>query len=200
RSTQPGVSELLDAIVGAAVRVATWPEAIDLAIAHPQAVVVPNDGDRFGPTGWRVGATSGGATASALEEAQERLGIATTELDTRTRNEGIARAELVAAQQREAELSRRLDAHDAGFSASSTDLARTQGERRDAQMEIESLERVVADAAGRLDLERERIAELEALVPALEAGEAAEAEAAKARGEARAPLHCPSRTHGPPRD
>jgi chromosome segregation protein len=104
RSGQAGVSELLDAIVGSAVRVPTWPEAIDLAIAHPQAVVVTEDGDRFGPTGWRVGATSGGATASALEEAQERLGIATAELENRTRTDDIARAELLAAQQREAEV------------------------------------------------------------------------------------------------
>ena len=188
RSSQAGVSELLDAIVGCAVRVELWPEAIDLAISNPQAVIVTEDGDRFGPTGWRVGASSGGATASALEEAQERLDIATAELETRTRNDGIARSELLAAQQREADLSRQLDAHDAGFSASSADLARTQGERRDAQMEIEALERVVADAVERLDLERARIAELEALVPALDAGEAAEAEAAKARGEARARL------------
>jgi chromosome segregation protein len=188
RSLQSGVSDLLDATIGSTVRVSTWTDAIDLAIANPDAVVVTDDGDRFSPTGWRVGVTSSGATASALEEAQERLGIADAEREARGRAEQAARLELQTARRREAELSRQLDAHDAGFSASSNALARSQSERRDAQAELENLEHSVADSVERLDRERSRIAELDALVPALEAGEAAEAEAAKARGEARARL------------
>ena len=188
RSQQAGVAELLDATIGSAIRVSTWTEAIDLAIANPDAVVVTDDGDRFSPTGWRVGVTSSGATASALEEAQERRGIADAELETRGRAEHAAGLELQTAGHREAELSRQLDTHDAGFSASSNALARSQSDRRDAQAEFENLEHSLADSAERLDRERSRIAELDALVPALEAGEAAEAEAAKARGEARARL------------
>jgi chromosome segregation protein len=188
RSGQSGVPELLDAIIGSAVRVSTWADAIDVAIANPQTVVVTDDGDRFGPSGWRVGVAGGGATASALEEAQERLGIATAELDARTRAEQTARVELQTARHREAELSRQLDTHDAGFSASSDALARAQGERRDTQAELETLEHSVGEAGERLSRERSRIAELEALVPALDADEAAEAEAAKARGATRALL------------
>jgi chromosome segregation protein len=188
RSQQSGVAELLDAIVGAAVRVSSWADAIDVAIANPHAVVVTDDGDRFGPTGWRVGVASGGATASALEEAQERLGIATAELEGRTRAEQLARAELEAARNRESQLSRQLDAHDAGFSASSTALSRVQSERRDVHAELETLQHTVAEAGERLARERSRIAELDALVPALDADEAAEAEAATARGETRARL------------
>ena len=187
-SRQEGVAELLDAIIGSTVRVSTLADAIDLAIANPQAVVVTNDGDRFGATGWRVGVASGGATASALEEAQERLGIATTDLEGRTRAEQAGRAELDAARHSEAELSRQLDNHDAGFSASSDALARTQTERRDTQSELETLQHAIGEADERLDREHSRIAELDALVPALDAGEAAETEAARARGETRARL------------
>jgi chromosome segregation protein len=188
RSAQSGVPELLDAVIGSAVRVSTWVDAIDFAIANPMAVVVTDDGDRFGPSGWRVGVAGGGATASALEEAQERLAIASAALEGRSRAEETAHAELQAARHHEAELSRQLDTHDAGFSASSDALARTQSERRDAQTERETLERSVSDATEGLDRERGRIAELEAIVPALGAEEAAEAEAAKARGETRARL------------
>ena len=188
RSQQGGVAELLDAIIGSAVRVSRWTDAIDVAIAHPLAVVVTDDGDRFGPTGWRVGVASGGATASALEEAQERLGIATADLENRARAEQMARVELEAARSRESQLSRQLDSHDAGFSACSTELARFQGERRDMHSESETLAHSVAEASERLDRERSRIAELDALVPALDADEAAEAEAAKARGETRVRL------------
>ena len=188
RSSQQGVAELLDAIIGSTVRVATLADAIDLAIANPQLVVVTIDGDRFGATGWRVGVASGGATASALEEAQERLGIATADLESRTRAEQVGRAELDAARHREAELSRQLDNHDAGFSASSDALARTQTERRDTQAELETLQHAIGEADERLGREHDRIAELDALVPALDAGEAAETEAARARGETRARL------------
>ncbi len=188
RSRQAGVAELLDAIIGSTVRVSTLADAIDLAIANPQAVVVTNDGDRFGATGWRVGVASGGATASALEEAQERLGIATADLEGRTRAEQLGRAELDAARRREAELSRQLDDHDARFSASSDALARAQTDRRDTQSELETLQHAMSEAGERLGREHSRIAELDALVPALDAGEAAETEAAKARAETRARL------------
>jgi chromosome segregation protein len=188
RSRHDGVAELLDAIIGSAVRVSTLVDAIDLAIANPQAVVVTNDGDRFGATGWRVGVASGGATASALEEAQERLGIAIADLEGRTRAEQAGRAELDAARRREAELSHQLDDHDAGFSASSDALARTQTERRDTQSELETLQHAIHEADERLGREHSRIAELDGLVPALDAGEAAETEAARARGETRARL------------
>ena len=188
RSRHDGVPELLDAVLGGAVRVDRWDDAVDLAIGNPAAVVVTSAGDRFGPTGWRIGAAGGGATAAALEEAQERSGIAQAELARLDTALAGAKAELQAARQQENDLTRKLDAHDAGFSANSEALARSQSERREAQTEIESLELTLADADERAGRERTRIDELEALVPALEADEAAEAEAAKARGEARARL------------
>ncbi|MDP2293548.1 MAG: chromosome segregation protein SMC, partial [Actinomycetota bacterium] len=188
RSRHAGVPELLDAVLGGAVRVARWDLALDVAIANPLAVVVTEDGDRFGPTGWRIGAAGGGATAAALEEAQERSGIAATELARRETALAGAKAELQAARQHENELTRALDAHDAGFSANSEALARAQAERRETQAEIETVERALGDAEERTERERSRIAELETLVPALEADEAAEAQAARARGEARARL------------
>ena len=188
RSRHSGVPELLDAVLGGAVRVGSWNDAVDLAIAHPDAVVVTADGDRFGPSGWRIGAAGGGATAAALEEAQERSGIARSELARLESSLAGAKAELQAARQHELDLTRRLDAHDAGFSANSEALARGQSERRETGAETETVERGLADADERTARERARIEELLALVPALEADEAAEAEAAKARGEARARL------------
>jgi chromosome segregation protein len=188
RSRHQGVPELLDAVLGGAVRVDGWNDAVDLAIAHPLAVVVTTDGDRFGPSGWRIGAAGGGATAAALEEAHDRSGTAQAELARLDTALAGAKAELQAARQHENELTRALDSHDAGFSANSEALSRGQSERREALAEMESVERALADADERTERERARIAELEALVPALEADEAAEAEAAKARGEARARL------------
>ena len=81
RSRLDGVPALLDAVLGTAVRVDAWSDAVDLALSAPWAVVVTAGGDRFGPSGWRIGGAGGGATAAALEEAQER---ATDEWTRRT--------------------------------------------------------------------------------------------------------------------
>ena len=188
RSRHEGVPELLDAVLGGAVRVSRWDEALDVAIGNPLAVVVTPDGDRFGPTGWRIGASGGGATAAALEEAQERSALAAAEFADCEAALASAKAELQAARNHENELTRKLDAHDAGFTANSEALTRSHGERREALAEMETVERGLGDAEERADRERARISELETLVPALEADEAAEADAAKARGEARARL------------
>jgi chromosome segregation protein len=188
RSHREGVSQLLDAVIGSAVCVPTWTEAVDVALRNPQAVVVTDGGDRFGPSGWRVGTAGGGATASALEEAQERLGIATAEHERLMRAEHVAQTTLLESRRRESELAHRIDTHDAGFSASSESLARAQTERRDAQVEVDTLQHTLEEAAERLSRERQRITELETLLPALEADEAAEAAATKSRGETRARL------------
>jgi chromosome segregation protein len=188
RSRHDGVPALLDAVLGGAVLAPTWSDAVDLAMVHPSAVIVTNDGDRFGPTGWRIGAAGGGATAAALDEARAHSITADAELQRLDLALREAKSELVVARQNEQDLTRRLDAHDAGFTANSEALARSQSERRETQAEFETVERSLADAQERAERERARVDELEALVPALEADEAAEAAAARARGEARARL------------
>ncbi len=192
RSNRPEVERLLDVILAGAVRAASWAEAVDLAVLAPGAVVVTADGDRFGPSGWRLGAAGGGTTAAALDEAVQRLAQAQAELRRCDEVAQVARAELQASRQHEQELTRRLDQHDAAFTASSEALGRVQGERRETSAELESGERALVEVTERVDRERARIDELESLVPALEADEAAEAEAARARGELRARLDAQS--------
>ncbi len=188
RSRHASVNELLDTVMAGAVRVATWSEAVDLALAEPTAIVVTEAGDRFGPSGWRLGAAGGGATAAALDEALEHVGIGEAEVARRQHALDAAKAELDAAKVLEATQIRRLDDHDAGFSASSEALARAQAERRDTQTELDGSQRAVTEVEERLAREQARIAELEQLVPALEADEAAELQAAAIRGETRAKL------------
>jgi chromosome segregation protein len=188
RSGRPGVSPLLDTLVGGAVRVRDTIAAVDAAIDHPGAVVVTEAGDRFGVTGWRVGAAAGGATAAALDDAADRAAVAATALEAADAALRVARDEVAAALRAEADLARRLDLNDARFSAASEGLARVQGERREIATETESLDRAIAELNGHVEHERRRIAELEAVLPALDADEQAAADAARARGEARAEL------------
>jgi chromosome segregation protein len=188
RSRTPSVERLLDVVVSSAVRVASSVDAVDIAIAHPMATVVTAEGDRLGPSGWRLGVAGGGATAAALDEATERLAEAEADVARRDQTSRAARAELDAARRHENELTRRLDQHDASFTASSEALSRVQGERRESATELESVERSLTEATERIARERVRSDELAALLPALEDDEAAEAEAARARGELRAEL------------
>ena len=104
-----------------------------------------------------------------------------------------ADAELTAATAAEQTLTRRLDAHDAGFSAASGTLATAQRERREVDAELAAIGQQVADVDERLASERTRIAELDATLPALEAAEQAEAAAARARTAARAALDAEAR-------
>lgn len=186
RSARPDVEDLLDAVIGSAVVVdGNWPAGLDVALSHPDAVVVTNDGARFGPGSWRIGSTATGATGAALEEALARVDASVDEVAAARSTRDAARAALSEAK---------------GAATTSRDaFEKTTATRRRSVEAIERDERELDEAtselggqsderdglAERIDTERERLAELEAALPALEAEEAAAAEAAKAMADAR---------------
>jgi chromosome segregation protein len=188
RSRHAGVEALLDLLLQHAVRVGDLASAVDAAMAHPGQLVVTDNGDRLGPSGWRIGAAGGGATAAALDEALNRQAQADAALTSLSTQFERAAATLESARQEQAALDRRLDAHDASFSATSQALTRAQAERRDVQSELDTIEHGANEIGERLSREWARVSELEALVPALEADEQAEVAAARSRGETRARL------------
>jgi chromosome segregation protein len=192
RPTRPGVDALLDGLLGPAVRVDDVGTAVDVALAHPDAVVVTAGGDRFGLSGWRVGAAGSGATAAALDEATERAAAASDALQRSTEALAAAERELQSARASEVALSAELDANDARFSAASEGLAQAQREHREAEAELTNLERSIDDITGNIVRDEQRAAELDALLPALESDEQAEADAARARGQLRAELEARS--------
>ena len=188
RSGRPGMTGLLDALVGAAVRVDGLDQAVEAALSHPDAVIVTPAGDRFAPTGWRVGAAAGGATAAALNDARQRAEQAELTLAAAEAALRASRDAQEACRQQEISLTRQLDQNDARFTAASEGVARALGRRREFQAELEGLDRSVIELTGHLERERVRIGELEAMLPSLDANEQAEADAARARGEARGEL------------
>ena len=93
----------------------TWADAIDVAIANPHAVVVTDDGDRFGPT-------AGGSASPAAGQRRRRwrrrrsvwaLRQPRSRVASTRRADGAesSSTRLVSARH---ELSRQLDTHDAG--------------------------------------------------------------------------------------
>ena len=188
RSSRSDVEALLDLLLANSIRVSDWTVAVDAVMADPRLVAVTAEGDRFTTTGWRIGVAGGGATAAALEDALRNAEQSKIDLGARDEAVRVATSESQIARQREHDVQKRLDANDAAFTAASEALARTQSERRECATESEGLQPTLGEIDDRLVRLRTRVAELEHLVPSLEHEELAEAEAAKARGEARATM------------
>jgi chromosome segregation protein len=183
------VGRLLDRLLAAATMVADVDAAVELAHRHPEAIVVTRSGDRFGASSWRLGATSsGGVTAAALAEAASRAEQAEQEVQRCRAESQRAAASMSGIRRHLDELESRLEANDARMTAASEALARVQAERREVEVELAALDARAGEMRAHLVIERERIAELERLLPDLEAGEVAEADAARSAHAARAAL------------
>ncbi|MHB1087447.1 MAG: chromosome segregation protein SMC [Acidimicrobiales bacterium] len=64
------VTRVLDALLNRAFVANDWESGIEVAVAHPDLVVVTREGDRFASSGWRVASGRAVVTRSTVEEAQ----------------------------------------------------------------------------------------------------------------------------------
>jgi chromosome segregation protein len=182
------VGRLLDRLLTSARCVADLDEALAAAAAHPHATVVTAAGDRFAGTGWRVGAAAGGVTAAALDDAGKRRAAADRLLAEADDDVALLTSALVTARRHAAEVTERLDANDRIFTAASEALARVQTECREIGVELDPLRVRVDELREQLATEQQRVAELRAVMPDLEAGQSAETDAVRHRHELRASL------------
>ncbi|MCB1031731.1 MAG: hypothetical protein KDA95_10365, partial [Acidimicrobiales bacterium] len=185
RGIRPGVDELLDVLVGSTEVAVDWTEAVDRALADPGVVVVTRAGDRFGSTGWRVGAAGSGATGAALQEAQAKAEAAAIAADRAIAAAVAARAANDEARAADVEAARAVDRNASALRSATDALARSERELADAGAELETLAQQAKELADRARRDADRQAELEARLPALEAEEAHIAEQGRAMAEAR---------------
>ena len=212
RPRRGDVGPLLDRLVGTAVCVGgedagAWRRALDAAVAAPDAVVVTLAGDRFAPDGWRVGSGASGASRRALEEARERAGASAARAGEAEGRRELARAALDRARSAEARASRRLQDYAGERRTIDEASARVRHQVATTSAEEAELRHQLAALQATLEEERSRLEELEAMLPGLEAEEAAALEhrraiesqarhlgeqvsaAAAHRGDAEARLH-----------
>ena len=182
------VDALLDSLLSRAVIADSWATAVDLALSNPGLHVVTRRGDRFAPSGWRIGGQADAVTAAALEDATAKQAAAASEAELRASDLARARAEMQAARESLAELERRHEQLTRARLTAADSLQRVTGERREVIAELDAVRSQRDDVAGRLERASTRIAELEAVLPRLEADEAMEAETMRAIGAARASL------------
>jgi chromosome segregation protein len=184
-SADAGVSALVERMLAGAVAVDGWEEAVDLVVAHPGAVVVTRRGDRFSARGWRVGSGGPAATEAALVQARARAGEATAAAEHAARRLQEANQVLVSDTARRDQRARALADHDGELAALAQGVGRLDTQAREAAMAADAVRNGLADQDARLVLAESRLADLEAVLPVLEAEQAAGAEAAAALGAER---------------
>ncbi|MDP9440797.1 MAG: AAA family ATPase, partial [Actinomycetota bacterium] len=183
------VGQLLDVLLERAVAVeGGWPAAVDLALERPDLVVVTRAGDRFGAAGWRTGAAGSGATGAALDEARRHAEAVATEVAAVTERQRLARHDAATARAAETRVVKSLEENESVRAALTVSLARIEAELVDATAEAEAAACHVEELAARVERERARVAELEEVLPVLQAEEAADAEKLTAMQEARRQL------------
>ena len=177
---------VLDTLVGRAVRVDGWEEAIDLSLARDDLVVVTPEGDRFAATGWRVRSATSVVTAASVEEARRRAedAAATAELA----RAHLAESRIVLGRCRDARTAaeRANDRHASACETGRADRERSAEEQRRLASELDEARAAVAAAQQRLAEVTAEQAHLAGSLPelqeALEAWEALEERRVALRG------------------
>jgi chromosome segregation protein len=151
RARRPWLGALVDGLLRGIVLVdGDWRAALDVALAHPEVVVVTRDGDRVGGAGpWRVGGDSRPAvTQAALDGAAADAAAAETVRANAEAARSDAEARLAAAR------SRQVDAR-AQHEAAAAELTRRAAEiavmRRDLEVRAAGLEERHSMLARRLE-------------------------------------------------
>jgi chromosome segregation protein len=170
RSQHPAVDDLLDDLLALAAAVeGDWSAAVDLAIARPDLVVVTRGGDRCARGIWRTGTSGAGVTGAALDEARRALGSATNAAGAALGEERRAKAQAEQARANASE-ARRAAGENAAALRSASDAGQRAGhDLAEAVAEAEILSRRRQELLQRRDVDARRWAELEALLPELEA-------------------------------
>ena len=169
----PGLGPVLGRILAGTVVVdGTWEQALGVALAHPELVVVTPDGDRFDGRGaWHAGGTAIGATPAAADDAHRRAVEAAGARDRAEAALAEARAVLDEARRWEAAGDKALDSQRARQAAVASAAARLRTERAEAEAEAGALDEHAAALAAQAEAEAARRRELETALPALEAAE-----------------------------
>jgi len=131
------VNRLLDVLLSRVVFVQSWADAVEAALAHPEAVVITGDGDRFASSGMRVGTSN--VTASALEEAHRRAERAKEALGRAESDLATARTRMAQARDTHATALTLLERHRSTATETNARLSFAYDLLRSVQAELQGL-------------------------------------------------------------
>jgi chromosome segregation protein len=168
RGAPAHVTRVLDALFSRAFVADTWQAGIDVAVAHPDLVVVTREGDRFAASGWRVASGRALVTRVAVEDAERAALEAATALEPSRALRAAAAATVTSLRQRVATVATALTKAEAELERRDREIARLEQQVNDATSRVAALsDEVQAATAERLLLESE-LHELSATLPVLE--------------------------------
>ena len=172
-SAVAGLGAVLGRLLAATVVVdGTWEQALPVALANPDLIVVTPDGDRLDGRGaWHAGGTAIGATPAAAEDAHRRAAAAAEARDRAEGMLGEARTALDEARRWEAAGDKALDSHRARRAAVAVTAERLQTERAETEAEAAALEEHAGALGAQAEAEVARRRAVEQSLPALEAAE-----------------------------
>jgi chromosome segregation protein len=145
-----------------------WSEAIDLALARPDMVVVTREGDRFSSTGWRVRAGGGAVTAAVVDEARSRAEMAATAASEAADERVAARSGVETTRTAASEAVRSDDRNEVAHQTARAARQRVADDRVALTTELEELRRATAELEDRIARDLARAAQLGEELPRLE--------------------------------
>ena len=184
RSSVTGMDQLLDALVGTVGVVDSSEQAVAAAVAHPTSVVVTRRGDRFSPSGWRVGVRRSGATRGLLEEAEQASVRAAEAVSAAEQRVAMVDRHREEAEQREARAREEALSRSEALNNARDRAAAVERELRDAEVGIAALGPRRRELDDRISEDRRRAGELHQELPQHEAKEVEQR--ARAEGMSRA--------------
>src|SRR5688572_11557440 len=171
-----GLEPVLARLLGATVIVdGAWEQALAVALANPDLIVVTPDGDRLDGRGaWHAGGAAIGATPAAAEEARRKAAAASEARHQAEAALAEARTALEEARRWEAAGDKALDSLRARQASVAAAAERLATERAEAEAEAAALEEHAAALSAQAESDLGRREALEARYPDLEAAEDAE--------------------------
>ena len=164
-----GLDAVLDTLLeGSCCAQGGWSEAIDLALARPDLVVVTREGDRFSPTGWRVRASGGVVTAALVEEARGRADVAAVTATEAAEERTLARVAVEAARTTAADAVRADDRNEVAHQTARVSHQRVASDLVAMAAELEEIRRDHAELDERIARDTVRSSVLRQEMPLLE--------------------------------
>ncbi len=182
----PGLEQLLDVLLaGSCCTRDGWSEAIDLALARPDLVVVTREGDRFSSSGWRVRAAGGVVTAAVVEEARARATLAAEAAAEGAAERAAALAEVESTRTAAADAVRADDRNEVAHQTARSARQRVANDQVDLAAELQEIRRDHAELDDRIARDLARTIQLREALPRLEADRASASQRMAAAREER---------------
>ena len=162
------VTRVLDALFTRAFVTENWQDGIDVAVAHPDLVVVTREGDRFAASGWRVASGRAVVTRATVDEAQRAARVAADELAPCREARRGAEVALEQARARVAHATTAQTRAEAEVERHGREIARLRQDVTTFEGRVATLGAEVEIAAGECRVLEEELGELRGRLPALE--------------------------------